>query len=163
MSEKTEDTFVDDMAIAAAMMALTAAEKQLHAAEEKAGASADALADAADAVAVAETKVDDYTSDDAKLPWQVAAAQSDLAKKARAYARAQRRHEEVSLELAAAHEKLADALEALEVAKSTPAAEDEESPITLLVWDIPLVAAPPELVEWVEGTCQDLLTAPSGS
>nr|WP_096359612.1 DUF4913 domain-containing protein [Microbacterium sp. TPU 3598] len=165
MSETAEDGFVvDELAIAAAAMDVAAAEKALHSAEEKADAADDALADANDDVTVAEAKVDDYTSDDAKLPWQVAAAQRELAKKTRAHARAARRHEEAHHELTPAQRKLDVALETLDAAKSTPVTEDDEdeSSVSLLAWSVPLTTAPPELVEWVEGTFQDYLTGTIG-
>ena len=165
VSETTEDSFVvDELAIAAAAMDVAAAEKALHSAEEKAAAADDALADANDDVTVAEAKVDDYTSDDAKLPWQVAAAHRELAKKTRAQARAARPHEEAHHELTPAQRKLDVALETLDAAKSTPVTEDDEdeSSISLLAWSVPLTTAPPELVEWVEGTFQDYLTGTVG-
>lgn len=155
---------VDELAIAAATAEVIAAETAVHVAEKDADAADDALADATDAVSVAETKVDDYSSDDGKLPWQIASARSELAKKTRACARATRHHGEAHARLTAARTALALALEALELAKTTPANEEDEagSPISLLAWDVPLTSAPAELVAWVEGTFQDYLTGTIG-
>lgn len=166
MSETEGETFVPDMdAIAAASLDVVAAEESVRAAEERAGITGDALADANDDVTVAETKVDDYTDDDTKLPWQIASAQRELAKKTRAQARAQRRHDETQHELTKAQQVLADAHAALEVARSTPASAGEdvdEDGVQLLVWSVPLTVAPPELVVWVESTLQEYLTSTAG-
>lgn len=76
----------------------------------------------------------------------------------------ERHHEEAHHELTNAQRKLDIALEALDAAKRTPVAEDDEgeSSVSLLAWSVPLTTAPPELVEWVEGTFQEYLTGTIG-
>lgn len=165
MSEPDSEAFIPDMdAIAAASIEVVIAEAAVVAAAEKAGAAADVLADADDDVTVAQTKVDDYDGDDTKLPWQIAAAQRELAKKTRAQARATRRHDDAQHELTQARQRLDDAKQALDVARRTPAPPDEEdeSEIRLLVWSVPLKEAPAELIDWVEGVLQDYLTGSVG-
>lgn len=112
-------------------------------AEAKAAATADALADAADAVSVAETKVEDFRSAEGKLPWQVAAAEADLAKKQRAHARAQSRHAAAARKAEAAGEILAEARAELARARVTPATPFLENS------GMP-PGATPEVAAWVE-------------
>lgn len=133
----------DPRAIAHAEAGVEAATRSVVNAEAKAAAAADALADAADAVSVAETKVDDFRSAEAKLPWQIAAAEADLSKKKRAHDRAKARHSAASEKVDAARELLGDARAALARARVTPAQpipDDAGMP----------PGAPPEVVAWVD-------------
>lgn len=142
MSEQNP-TDPDPRLIARAEAQVEAATHAVARAEAKVAAADDVLADAADAVAVAETKAEDFRSAEAKLPWQVAAADADVAKKKRAHDRAKARRAAASEKLDAARELLADAHDALGRAKSTPAQpipDDAGMP----------PGAPPEVVAWVE-------------
>lgn len=133
----------DPRVIERAEAAVAAATRAVVNAEAKAAAAADVLADAADAVSVAETKAEDFRSAEAKLPWQVAAADADLAKKQRAHARAEARHAAAAEKVAAAEELLAEARAELARARVTPAEpipDDAGMP----------PGAPPEVVAWVE-------------
>lgn len=133
----------DPRVIERAEAVVAAATRAVANAETKAAAAADVLADAADAVSVATTKVEDFRGEDTKLPWQVAAAEADLAKKKRAHARAQARHAVAAEKVAAAGEMLAEARAELAQARVTPAEpipDDAGMP----------PGAPPEVVAWVE-------------
>ena len=133
----------DPRAIERAEAVVAAATRAVANAEAKAATAADVLADAADAVSVAETKVEDFRGDDAKQPWQIAAAEADLAKKKRAHARAEARHAAAAEKVAAAEEILAGARAELARARVTPAEpipDDAGMP----------PGAPPEVVEWVD-------------
>lgn len=142
MSEQTTPA-PDPRVIERAEAAVAAATRAVVNAEAKAAATADVLADAADAVSVAETKSEDFRAEGAKLPWQVAAAEADLAKKKRAHARAQARHAATAEKVAAAEEMLTEAHAELAQARVTPAQpipDDAGMP----------PGAPPEVVAWVE-------------
>lgn len=133
----------DPRAIARAEAVVEAATRAVISAEAKEAAAADVLADAADAVSVAEAKVEDFREGGAKLPWQIAAAEADLAKKKRAHARAEARHTAAGEKVRAAEEMLAEARAELARARVTPATpipDDAGMP----------PGAPPEVVAWVE-------------
>lgn len=142
MSDQTTSA-PDPRVIERAEAAVAAATRAVVNAEAKAAAAADVLADAADAVSVAETKVEDFRGEDTKLPWQVAAAEADLARKKRAHARAEARHAAAAEKVAAAEEMLTGARAELAQARVTPAEpipDDAGMP----------PGAPPEVVAWVE-------------
>ena len=147
MSDQT--TAPDPRVIRAAEAAVAAAARAVLNAEADAAATADVLADAADAVTVAETKVDDFRSAEGKLPWQIAAAEADLAKKQRARDRAGARHAVNVKNVDAAREMLAGAHAELAQARVTPAEpipDDAGMP----------PGAPPEVVAWVDKLTQYL-------
>jgi hypothetical protein len=160
MPEFEEAPFVPDMdAIAEASAALVDAEAVVRDAESKVSAAEDTLADADDDVMVAEMKVEDYTADEKKLPWQIASAQRELAKKTRAHARATQRCAAARQALQEAQTELAAAREALDVARRTPASSfGLGDGMQLMVSRVPLTEAPAALVQWVEGTLQDRMT-----
>lgn len=133
----------DPRAIADATAAVEAATQAVHDVESKVAAAEDVAADAAGDVTVAETKVEDFQSLDTKLPWQLAAAEQDLAKKQRAHARATARLaapkaalDEALAALGAAHAALAQA----RVTPAEPFPEDDGMP----------PGASDEVVAWVE-------------
>lgn len=142
MSEQTTPA-PDPRVIERAEAAVAAASRTLARAETKAAALADVLADADDAVSVANTKVEDFREGDAKLPWQVAAAEADLAKKKRAQVRAQARHAAAAEKVTVAEDLLSEARGVLAQARVTPAEpipDDAGMP----------PGAPPEVVAWVD-------------
>ncbi len=133
----------DPRAIAYAAAAVEAATQAVHDAESKLAAAEDVLADAEGDVTVAEAKLEDFRSLESKLPWQLAAAEQDLAKKQRAHARATARLaapkaalDEARDALSAAHAELAQA----RVTPAPPLPEDAGMP----------PGASDELVAWVE-------------
>lgn len=133
----------DPRAVARAAADVEAAARVVARAEDKVASAGDVLADATDAVSVAETKVEDFRAADKLLPWQVAAAEADLAKKKRAQGRAEARHAAASDKVDAAPELLAAARAALAQARVTPAQpvpDDAGMP----------PGAPLEVVAWVE-------------
>lgn len=133
----------DPQMIERAEAAVAGALRSVANAEGVAAGTADALSDATDAVAVAETKVEDFRSAEGKLPWQIAAAEADLAKKQRAHARAAARHAEAVDEVTTAKEWLAEAHAELARARVTPAEpvpDDAGMP----------PGAAPEVVAWVD-------------
>lgn len=142
MSEQ-ETGAPDPRAIAHAAAAVEVATQAVRNAEAKVTAAEDVLADATGDVDVAETKVEDFRSLDAKLPWQVAAAELDLAKKQRAHTRAKARLAAPTAALDEARETLSAARAALAQARVTPA--------RLLPDDAGMPpGASDELVAWVE-------------
>lgn len=133
----------DPRAIAHAAAAVEAATEAVHDAKSKVAAAEDVVADAAGDVSVAETKLEDFQSLDSKLPWQLAAAEQDLAKKQRAHARATARLTAPKAALDEARDELSAARAALAQARVTPAQPLPEN-----------AGMPPgasdELVAWVE-------------
>ena len=142
MSDQTTNA-PDPRVIEQAEAAVAAAKRAVTSAEIDEAAVADVLADAADAVSVAETKVDDFRSAETKLPWQIASAEADLAKKQRTHARVVARHAAAVAEVTAAREWLAEAHAELARARVTPAEPIPDDA------GIP-PAASPEVVAWVD-------------
>lgn len=133
----------DPRAIARAEADVEAATRIVERTEAELAAADDVLADAADAVTVAERKAEDFQTTEGKLPWQIAAAEADLAKKKRAHDRAKARHTAASEKVDAAREGLAAARAVLAHARVTPAQpipDDAGMP----------PGAPAEVVAWVE-------------
>jgi len=119
---------VDAAAVFAAHAEVAAAGAALDAAEGKLSDAEDALADAVDEVAVAETKAEDYSADEAKQPWQIAAAQRDVAKRKRARDRAQKNVAKAQAVVRDARRALDDARAQLRIAMATPAPPEPEEP-----------------------------------
>lgn len=121
--------FTPDLAaVLAADAQVAAARRTLDAAEGKLSAADDALADADDEVGVAETKAEDYSADDAKQPWQIAAAQRDVAKRTRARGRAQEGVAKAQAAVDEARLALGAAEAQLQLAMATPAPPEPEEP-----------------------------------
>lgn len=119
---------VDGAAVLAAQAAVAAARHALGVAEDKLGAAEDALADAVDEIGVAETKAADYAADETKKPWQIAAAQRDVAKRTRARDRAQKNVSKAEGQAAEARSALDAAKLQLQLAMLTPAPPESEEP-----------------------------------
>lgn len=119
---------VDGAAVFAAQAAIAAAQQALDAAETKLGTAEDALADAVDEISVAETKAADYEADETKKPWQVAAAQRDVAKRTRARDRAQKNVAKAQGYVDEARSTLGRAKVELQLAMLTPAPPEPEEP-----------------------------------
>lgn len=119
---------VDGAAVFAAQAAIAAAQQALDAAETKLGTAEDALADAVDEISVAETKAADYEADETKKPWQVAAAQRDVAKRTRARDRAQKNVAKAQGDVDEARSALGRAKVELQLAMLTPAPPEPEEP-----------------------------------
>lgn len=119
---------VDEAAVLAATAAVDTAKRALVAAEHTAVRAKDALEDASDDVYVAETKVQDYSADETKKPWQIAAAERDVAKKSRARDRAQKNVDTALSGVRDARRALDAADAELRLARATPAAPAPDEP-----------------------------------
>lgn len=119
---------VDAGAVLAAHAEVLDAQHALDAAESTLSVAEDALADADDEAGVAETKAEDYSADETKKPWQIAAAQRDVAKRLRARERAQKKVDNAQAGVREARLAIDDAQAQLRVAMATPAPPEPEEP-----------------------------------